>query len=98
MIRLRDRGLVAVLIASLLVYAIMQYMGIGIIPLRSIITGNGSISIANSGILRADVVMAVEGSDVYIAWHDHIKSAIMLKASSDGGSSFRDVLVSSVEG
>ncbi|MEM3034211.1 MAG: sialidase family protein [Candidatus Nitrosocaldus sp.] len=99
MIRLRDRGLVAVLIASLLVYAIMQYMGIGIIPLRSIITGDGSISIANSGILRADVVMAVEGSDVYIAWHDPVNDAIMLRASNDGGATFRDpILVYNTEG
>ncbi|MEM4144740.1 MAG: hypothetical protein QXI69_01630, partial [Candidatus Nitrosocaldus sp.] len=92
---IRDKGLIVLLISSLLVYAVMQYMGIGVIPLRSII-GGGSV-ITNHG-LDADVVMDVEGSDVYIAWYDHIKSAIMLKASSDGGSSFRDVLVSSVEG
>ncbi|MEM2101088.1 MAG: sialidase family protein [Candidatus Nitrosocaldus sp.] len=92
---IRDKGLIVLLISSLLVYAVMQYMGIGVIPLRYII-GGGSV-ITNHG-LDADVVMDVEGSDVYIAWYDHIKSAIMLKASSDGGSSFRDVLVSSVEG
>lgn len=98
MIGPKNRGLVALLITSLVVYAVMQYLGIGIIPLRSIIKGDGSASVVNSEMLRADVVMAVEGPDVYIALYDPVNDAIMLRTSSDGGSTFRTVLVYSTEG
>ncbi|MCS6767406.1 MAG: glycoside hydrolase [Candidatus Nitrosocaldus sp.] len=99
---IRDRRLVALLISSLLVYAVMQYVGIGVIPLRSIIEGGGGGGgdlLVNDPMLKADVAMAVEGSSVYIAWYDSAREAVMLRASDDGGSSFRDpILVSSTEG
>ncbi|GBC73671.1 hypothetical protein HRbin04_01076 [archaeon HR04] len=94
---IRDKGIILMLISSLLAYAVMQYIGIGVIPLRSIIEGE-DLMLANS-MLDADVVMDVEGSDVYIAWYDPVKDAVMLKASNDGGSTFREpILVSSTEG
>lgn len=94
---IRDKGIILLLISSLLAYVVMQYIGIGVIPLRSIIEGE-DLMLANS-MLDADVVMDVEGSDVYIAWYDPVKDAVMLKASNDGGSTFREpILVSSTEG
>ncbi|MFN4336929.1 MAG: sialidase family protein [Candidatus Nitrosocaldus sp.] len=98
MIGLRNRGLIALLITSVLVYAVMQYIGIGIIPLRSIIRGDGGASVANSDMLRADVVMAIEGPDIYIALYDPVNDAIMLRTSNDGGSTFRTMMVYNTEG
>lgn len=93
---IRDKGIILLLISSLLAYAVMQYIGIGVIPLRSIIEGE-DLMLANS-MLDADVVMDVEGSDVYIAWYDPVKDAVMLKVSSDGGSTFREPILVSTEG
>lgn len=84
----RNKAVVIFLI-SLIIYTILQY--VGILPLRSMIAKEDGVM--NSPLLNANVLITSHGSNLYIAWFDPLKKVVMFRSSNDGGKTFNEPLV-----